>query len=209
MPRAKNTSRQVRRIAPSQERGERRVAQILDAAAAILAERGYDALTLSDVAERSHSATGSLYRFFASKQQLVAALVDRVAVAFAAAAEAELAAPPTQLDVSAFVAWYLGFVARTVKRHPDLPPLLEHLGAHCKPIEDRTVAPIRAYFAANAPELTALDHAVASRIVLELLKAGFALPNRVSGASRADASREIALALTSYLQAKVASGSKK
>jgi len=48
----------ARRRSPIQNRGERRVERILNAAAALLAEVGYDALTLTDVAERSGSAIG-------------------------------------------------------------------------------------------------------------------------------------------------------
>jgi AcrR family transcriptional regulator len=55
-----------RRI-PIQERGEKRVAGLLQAAAAIFAEVGFEAATMSDIAERAGGSIGSLYQFFPSK----------------------------------------------------------------------------------------------------------------------------------------------
>src|SRR5260221_13737802 len=52
-----------RRI-PIQERGEQRVARLLEAAAAIFSEVGYDAATMRDIAERAGASIGSLYQFF-------------------------------------------------------------------------------------------------------------------------------------------------
>ncbi|HEV2423812.1 MAG TPA: TetR/AcrR family transcriptional regulator [Terriglobia bacterium] len=62
-----------RRI-PQQPRGERRVASLLRAAAAVLADTGYAAATMSAIAERSNSSIGSLYQFFPSKEAVVEAL---------------------------------------------------------------------------------------------------------------------------------------
>ncbi|MFE5676331.1 TetR/AcrR family transcriptional regulator [Streptomyces erythrochromogenes] len=48
--------------------------QILDAVAAQLLEDGYEALTISKVAARAGVAKGTVYLYFASKQELLAAL---------------------------------------------------------------------------------------------------------------------------------------
>ncbi|MER7733897.1 TetR/AcrR family transcriptional regulator [Streptomyces erythrochromogenes] len=48
--------------------------QILDAVAAHLLEDGYEALTISKVAARAGVAKGTVYLYFASKQELLAAL---------------------------------------------------------------------------------------------------------------------------------------
>ncbi len=59
---------------PKRARGHLRVAAILDAAAALFAERGYEATTMTEVAARSRTAIGSLYRFFPTKEALAEAL---------------------------------------------------------------------------------------------------------------------------------------
>ncbi|MFD5396721.1 TetR/AcrR family transcriptional regulator [Streptomyces sp. NPDC127097] len=48
--------------------------QILDAVAALLLEDGYEALTISKVAARAGVAKGTVYLYFAAKQELLTAL---------------------------------------------------------------------------------------------------------------------------------------
>lgn len=62
---------------PTRERGHLRVAAILDAATALFAERDYDAVTMTEIASRSGTAIGSLYRFFPTKELLADALLTR------------------------------------------------------------------------------------------------------------------------------------
>jgi AcrR family transcriptional regulator len=64
---------------PRRRRGELRVASLLDAAAAVFAENGYEAATMSEIAARAGSAIGSLYQFFPSKEALAEALLRRYA----------------------------------------------------------------------------------------------------------------------------------
>lgn len=68
-----------RRTEPTRERGRQRVAAIMDAAAVVFAEKGYDAATMTEIALRSSTATGSLYRFFPTKEALADALLLRYA----------------------------------------------------------------------------------------------------------------------------------
>ena len=69
---------------PKRERGRQRVAALLDAAAAVFAEKGYEAATMTEIAERAGAAIGSLYQFFPSKEALAEALFDRFAERWAA-----------------------------------------------------------------------------------------------------------------------------
>nr|WP_115783296.1 TetR/AcrR family transcriptional regulator [Paraburkholderia caffeinilytica] len=54
-----------------------RVAAILEAGIAVFSEKGYDAATMTEIAARSNTAIGSLYRFFPSKESLADALLSR------------------------------------------------------------------------------------------------------------------------------------
>ena len=65
--------------APKRERGHQRVAAIMEAGAALFKEQGYDAVTMTEIAARSGTAFGSLYRFFPSKEALADALLLRYA----------------------------------------------------------------------------------------------------------------------------------
>jgi AcrR family transcriptional regulator len=71
-PREKNTAR-----APRRERGKRRVAALLEAAVSLFAEKGYDAVTMTEVAARAGAPIGSLYQFFPGKETLADAVLDR------------------------------------------------------------------------------------------------------------------------------------
>src|SRR5262252_10582307 len=62
---------------PSQARSRARVEAILKAAGALFGEVGYDAVTTNLIAERAGVPVGSIYQFFETKDDIVAALVER------------------------------------------------------------------------------------------------------------------------------------
>jgi AcrR family transcriptional regulator len=66
----------ARRV-PTQDRSRQRVERILDAAAEIFADIGYDAATTDAIALRAGTSIGSLYQFFPNKQALYNAIADR------------------------------------------------------------------------------------------------------------------------------------
>jgi AcrR family transcriptional regulator len=63
--------------APQRRRGMLRVASLLEAAAAVIAERGFEAATMAEIAARAGAQIGSLYRFFPNKEVLADALIHR------------------------------------------------------------------------------------------------------------------------------------
>ena len=64
----------VNRRIPQQERGERRVADLLEAAASEFAEVGYDAATMKAIAKRAGASIGAVYQYFPNKAAVVSAL---------------------------------------------------------------------------------------------------------------------------------------
>jgi AcrR family transcriptional regulator len=69
-----STSRRI----PQQERGERRVVQLLQAAASVFAEVGYDAATMTAIAERAGASIGAVYQYFPNKEAVVHALRNQL-----------------------------------------------------------------------------------------------------------------------------------
>jgi AcrR family transcriptional regulator len=63
--------------APRRERGRLRVASLLEAAQAVFAEKGFEAATMTEIASRAKAPIGSLYQFFANKELLAGALLER------------------------------------------------------------------------------------------------------------------------------------
>jgi AcrR family transcriptional regulator len=68
-------SNRVRR-APQQERSTRRVTAFLQAAEALFAEVGFEAATMTAIAERAGSSIGALYSYFPDKKAIALALID-------------------------------------------------------------------------------------------------------------------------------------
>lgn len=57
--------------------GRQRVEELLAAASDLMAERGYEATTMAEIALRAGAKIGSLYRFFPNKEAVADALVQR------------------------------------------------------------------------------------------------------------------------------------
>ncbi len=71
-------------------RGEQTRTRIVDAAMALLEERGYDGTTMRAVADAAGVSLGNAYYYFASKEHLVQGFYDRLQELHAAAAEERL-----------------------------------------------------------------------------------------------------------------------
>ena len=62
---------------PQQSRGQKRLDLILDTAAELFAEIGYEAATTNAIADRAGISIGSLYRYFPDKDAILRALANR------------------------------------------------------------------------------------------------------------------------------------
>jgi AcrR family transcriptional regulator len=82
---------------------EERPKQILDAALAVFAERGLAAARLEDIAKRAGVSKGTIYLYFANKEELFRGVVRDTVIAFIERGEARFAAerddPIRALDV--------------------------------------------------------------------------------------------------------------
>jgi AcrR family transcriptional regulator len=69
--------RAVQRRVPAQERSRVRVQRILDEAAALVVDRGVEALSTRDIAQAAEVPVASLYQYFADKEGVLLALAER------------------------------------------------------------------------------------------------------------------------------------
>lgn len=67
---------EMRRV-PKSKRGQQRVEKILDAAAELFAQQGYEATTTNQIAAHVTTSIGSLYQFFPNKESILEALAVR------------------------------------------------------------------------------------------------------------------------------------
>jgi AcrR family transcriptional regulator len=100
------------RRTPSQARSRALVERIVEAAARVFDERGYAAATTNHVAEGAGVSIGSLYQYFASKDELLVALAERhvdeaLPAVRAHVAEIEAARLPLEVTLRALLAFAL------------------------------------------------------------------------------------------------------
>src|SRR5258708_40042420 len=95
--------------APKRARGKQRVADLLQAAATVFAEKGYQAATMTELAARAGAPIGSLYQFFPAKEALADTLLQNYAALLAADLRA-LAARASDIDTKTLVEALFGLV---------------------------------------------------------------------------------------------------
>jgi AcrR family transcriptional regulator len=125
--------------------------QILEAALALFAERGFHGTPVPLVAEKARVGAGTVYRYFDSKEALANAVFRRWKVAFASFVLADLTTdlPPR----AAFRrAWRQMFAFR--EKHPEAMKFLElhnhrtYLDAESATVEQQVLTPIRDFVVA-------------------------------------------------------------
>ncbi len=198
-------STQPRRI-PCQERGERRVAELIEAAASVIAETGYEAATMSAIAERAGASIGSLYQFFPNKGAITQALRTHYCRRFDALC-APLAEEAGSLKLEEFVNHLIDLTVQFVERHPAFLALLE------APRSTRTSPEIRnllrerfsGFFLAQQPRLSKPRAKQLATVTMHIIKALNQLYIEVSPAERRPIVQEFKLVLFSYLSARIES----
>ncbi len=116
------------------EHRARQLRNLLDAARALVAEEGIEALSLAALARRVGLSRPSLYEYFRSKDDLVAAIVEEELPRWASLVEAALAGPPDLVGkVEAYVRSQLEVM--TDGRHAAAVALVEH--ALAEPARER------------------------------------------------------------------------
>ncbi len=119
------------RKTPRQSRSSTLVDDILEAAARVLVEQGFEAMTTNMVAERAGVSVGSLYQYFPHKAALVAELIERRADAerdFMQAWIAEVSGRDLVESIEAIVRGALAFRATAPDLHRALVEQMPHIG---------------------------------------------------------------------------------
>ncbi len=196
---ASRTSSAIWRL-PKQERGRLRVVSLLAAAEAVIGEKGYDAATMTAVAERAGAAIGSLYQFFPTKEavadRLRGRLNDDLCATLAALADAAPGWPPSELARRLF-----GAVIGFLQKHPALLAIAEARGkaGGAASVRPRLRAAIAEVIAANSPDLSSERTRRSAIVVWQLIRAGATLETDLR--ERRAALQEIEGVLAAYLAA--------
>jgi AcrR family transcriptional regulator len=188
-----------RRI-PRQQRGERRVTALLDAAASVIADSGYDGATMSEIAERAGACIGSLYQFFPNKESITEALRTRycqeLCTLWAGLEEAE------RLSTNQLVRGLLNETIRFIDDRPAIPYLLNlHPRVQKHSIRDLLRGRIARILRASAPSLSKSRAFVLSMVILQVMKGMNELYEEATKRAAKSLIREYENVLVSYLNA--------
>lgn len=108
----------VLRRVPQQDRGQRRIERILDAAAAVIGEVGVEAASTNAIAARAATSVGSLYQFFPNRDAIVQALAMRYTATFGQLKESILAPEVTDQPLDAMMRGIVEPIAAFCDAHP-------------------------------------------------------------------------------------------
>lgn len=89
---------------PKQQRSIATVGILLDAAAQVLAQHGFEGFTTNAIAERAGLSIGSCYQYFPSKEAVLAALIARESAQLVEGLQQAAGAPGWQAGIEAAIA---------------------------------------------------------------------------------------------------------
>jgi AcrR family transcriptional regulator len=161
----------VKRRVPRQERAEQRVAGLLEAAAAEIAAVGYEAATMTAIAERAGASIGAVYQYFPNKEAVVRALRDQYGNQMEQRWSA-LGVNAAQLSVEQLVERIFDLMVLFMEEHPAYIPLLSAPLAYSRDPQarDRLREHFAQLFRQRQPQL-AHDHAFRmANVTLQLVK---------------------------------------
>lgn len=188
-----------------QERGKRRIALLLDVAARVFAEVGYEAATTNAIAARAGMSPGSLYQFFPSKDAIAEALAARYAEQFQAAHDLALAPSVAFLPLDALLDRVVDPLVAVNVANPgfqalyagaDLSP---RLAALTRRLHEAVLERVETALAIRTPTLAAEQRARYARVSVQLVKALLSLIVAADDAERAALVGELKRALRGYL----------
>ncbi len=187
---------------PKRARGKRRVAELLQAAAEVFAEKGYQAATMTEIAARAGAPIGSLYQFFPVKEALADSLVQEFVALIVADLE-ELEARARELETEALVARLFTLLRSHPRERAAALPLAEaRMDERTRRATFRQV--IRKHLAAilraRAPTLSAEAARDMAVVVLQLMKAAGSLSDEDGLPGRAAGMRELQALAIEYLE---------
>ncbi|WP_433965488.1 TetR/AcrR family transcriptional regulator [Tunturiibacter gelidiferens] len=188
------------RVEPQQERSARRLANFLDVAEVLFVEIGYEATTMTAIAERSGSGIGTLYHYFPDKQSLAFALFNQ----YTQKVEAYWKPLIEHAETLSHTAFAETFLERVVEFLRERPAYLQLLAAPIRfsrdPAARRALRiAIANAFRAKDPSLASERAMLAANISLQMVKGMTTLYAEASLREKPLIIAEFKKALTLYL----------
>jgi AcrR family transcriptional regulator len=197
------TDRPVRR----QARGERRMAQILDAAAEVIGEAGFAAASTNLIAARAGVSPGTLYQFFPGKPAIAAALAERFTATMAEAHRRSFdPAGVADLDLAVLVDRVVDPLIAANVAHPAVRAMLtagelpEPLAAAVAPLHGSLASRIEGLIAVRVPALPPAERARHALVLMYVVRGLLGPIVAADGAARAGLVTGLKDVLVRYLE---------
>ncbi|SMF05700.1 TetR family transcriptional regulator [Streptomyces sp. Amel2xC10] len=189
-----------------QARGERRIAQLLEAAASVFCSTGYTAASTNAIAREAGVSPGTLYQFFPNKEAIAIELGDRLMHEMRETYGEALApvdpATPLETAVGAAIDRFIAFncdhpVFFALMHGPDIPGRMaeEHDALHAT-----LLSRIQDLLSSFLPDAPAAELTRTAQMCLGVYKAGLELILGHEGAERDAYVRELKAVLIRYLE---------
>lgn len=188
--------------APQQERGQRRVEQILDAAESVFAEAGVGAATMQMIADRASASVGSLYHFFPNKEAIVEALGARYADSVRRSNEEAMPLEAVHLPAEELFERILQAQVGFIERTPAFDAVHDAVHRNCPAIYDALnqalVGHVGQFLALRYPRMPEGERAASAMVSVATVHSVVDLASRIPPDFRALVIREAHAMLVSH-----------
>ena len=173
--------------------------KFLEVAARLIGQVGYEAVTMTAIAEQSQASIGTLYDYFPDKQTLALALLAQ----YTGEADVHwktLLARRSTLTKSALADLFIEGALSLIQKRPAYLPLLAAPLVYSRSAAARQ--PLRRAIAdalqTVSPGLSAADSLLKSQVIVELIKGFFSVYRQTSPAHKSAIAEEFKLVLKLY-----------
>lgn len=188
-----------------QARGERRIAQLLDAAAAVFCKSGYTGASTNAIAREAGVSPGTLYQFFPNKEAIAIGLSDQLLREWSeshgqALDPANIALPPDRM-LDAILDPLIAFNVE----NPAFAVLMDstdvpgQITRETESLHDSVVTRVEEIIAGLLPAAPAAERMVTVNMVVGIFKAGIHLVLAHEGAERDAYIAEMKIAMFRYV----------
>jgi AcrR family transcriptional regulator len=190
---------------PRQGRGARRVERILDAAAAVFAEQGYEATTTNAIAARAETSIGSLYQFFPNKEAIGHALARRYLDQLQAVYAHVLDDTALSLPLDSLLDRIIDTLAAFYAAHPGFGPIFSategsaELRSAAQTLQDNVVRRAEEILTSSIPDLSPARRRLHATLIAGVIRALLPLTVAEDGSPREDVIAELKRMLTVYI----------
>jgi AcrR family transcriptional regulator len=200
------------RRAPQQERGQRRLDKILEAAGKVIAKVGYEGATTNAIAHAARTSIGSLYQFFPNKEAILEALAERYLNELRAVHNTMLDETAAQLPMPELYDRIISTLAHFHATHPAFGTMFfgsttsPQLAAAADALTEECIGRVDAMMAVREPQLDTTRRRLCATINVHVMKTLMHVANAADAKFRGLLLAEIKTLLLAHMNAVLGDG---